>query len=289
MAAPAISPVDKNAFNEIKMWAPQMGEHALFLNLMLNDDALKKQGMDIFLKFKAFTCNLSMDNWKNVRPLLAELKAYKQEVLSRLLKGEWLGSVFPRFVRHILDELIYFEKKLDGQKMTVEDEVKFWNRINSEHAAFAAHLLDPDEMVLIKAAQSTSEKIAGLPISQIVLALESGVALDKFSEHLEQAVKEHKVLSIIQPDLISHVVREGKRGNQTMEAAAKGFSAHHIEPPAVRTVSFQHCNEDIKQSTLSNAPSESVFQQPSFQQPSFPPYSPAYSPTSAGRQKTSFK
>ena len=220
----------------VGMWAPQMAEHALFLHLLLNDAPLKEEALEIFDRWRKFICEDNMRNIRDVLPLIEELKAYKEDVLARLNAGEWLGAAFPSFVDHILRELIYFANKLAGVKLSSIAEVAFWNSINSEHAAFASHLLDPSEEELHDKADATHKKIKDLPVTRdiksIVLALEAGVELTEFNKQAYLGALENKIKSVIPASLLYHVIREGQHGNAVLNKLL-GQPSDEVIPPAV--------------------------------------------------------
>lgn len=192
------------------IWVPQLAEHALFLHMMLYDADLKEEAAEIYLRWREFYCNEKMQDMRRLYQLLPELKEFKQRVLQRLLAGEWLGTAFPSFVQHILDELLYFESKLNGKVYTLEEETVFWNKINSEHAGFAAHLLDPVEEKLHDKADLTAKKIKALPIGNIVMALEAGKELTEFNKQALMGVIDNRIKSVIPESLLRHVIREGE-------------------------------------------------------------------------------
>lgn len=206
----------ENKFKLLEMWVPQMGEHALFLHLLLADAKLKDEAGDIYIRWRKFYCDNKMENFNELYPLLAELKSFKAHVLKRLNVGEWLGWAFPQFVEHILRELIYFEEKLNGRVFSQSEEIKFWNEINSEHAGFASHLLDPSERELTDKADATSKKIENLPITDLVLALEAGRELTEFNKQTLHAALSNKVKSVIPVSLLKHVIREGEYGTSVL-------------------------------------------------------------------------
>ena len=213
---------------EIESWGPQMGEHALFLHMLLYEPTLKQRALNQFYLWKSLVCT-EMSDPVAIMAALQDLEALKMEILERLNKGEWLGSVFPQFVDHILKELRYFKRKLNGQTMTAAEEIQFWNEINSEHAGFAAHLLDPTEEKLVDEADATSKRIRMLPAQNseaaVILAMEAGVDLHQFNSKAYDAVVANKIKSIIPPTLLKHVVREGEIGNNVLGQFIGGTEA----------------------------------------------------------------
>lgn len=205
---------------EIELWAPQMGEHALFLHLLLHDPALKQRGLEIFHRWQLYICQNVFNDVQRVLELVNELEAYKTEVLNRLLNGEWIGATYPQFVDHILRELRYFKNRLLGAPLAPEQEVKFWNTINSEHAGFASHLLDPTEEASVDKADATMKEIRNLPSlgdeASIIMAIEAGINLTNFNIESYGGILNNKVRSVIHPTLLRHVIREGQIGQNVL-------------------------------------------------------------------------
>lgn len=211
------------AANEIDFWARQMSEHALFAHLGLEDPDLKDAALQTHLALEDFRkrFNQSPNNinvMNSILPLLKKEREFQISLLEKINQGNWIGWIFPLFLTHVTLELDYFVDKLNGIKYRPEDEVIFWNRINSEHAAFAAHLLDPSERELFVAADQMSLKFMNIPKSEremmIKLSLIASKELDKFAKDAQAAGK--TVKSIIHPVLLAHVIREGERSIQTL-------------------------------------------------------------------------
>ena len=204
----------RNAQREVgelaEIWVPQMAEHALFLHMLLYDEELKEEAAEIYMEWRKFYCDEKMKDTSKLYKLLAELKEFKQRVLKRLLAGEWLGSAFPSFVQHILNELLYFEDKLNGKVYSKEQEIAFWKRIHSEHADLASHLLDPVEQKLHDTLDITADKVKAIPVANIVLALEAGKELTEFNRVALMGAISNKIRSIIPESLLRHVIREGE-------------------------------------------------------------------------------
>ena len=213
----------KTAANEIDFWARQMSEHALFAHLGLEDPDLKDAALKTHLQLenfrKRFNANPNDLNLMNqILPMLKAEREFQIKVLQLLDSGKWVGWIFPLFMNHVTLELDYLVDKLNGIKYSPQDEVLFWNRINSEHAAFAAHLLDPSERKLFLKADELSMKF-NLPKSErdmmIKISLKYSKELDQFNKTAQKAGK--TVKSIIHPVLLAHVIREGERSIQTLQ------------------------------------------------------------------------
>lgn len=215
----------ETAMDNVGFWSHQLSEHALFLHLGIEDSGLKARGLDLHKRFEAFRSSLSdkttIAQMEKILPLVKELRAYKVEVLTRLLKGEWIGWIFALFARHIILESDYFLDKLQGIAYSDREEIAFWNIINGEHASFAAHLLDPSERDLSQTADNLSQKIAKIVTSEdemmAQISLKAAKELDAYNRAAQKGIGKHTVQSVIHPVLIDHVVREGQRSIQTLD------------------------------------------------------------------------
>ena len=205
------------AQDEVAFWARQLSEHALFLHLGIEDAPLKARGMALHKEFEAFRTQFSNDpkNITQILPLAKKLRDYKMEILTTLNTGKWIGWIFPLFARHIILELDYFVDKLNGIHYTDQDEIKFWNMINGEHAAFAAHLLDPSERTAFEGADKLSQEFANVVKTErdmmLQISLKSAKELDEYNRNAQKAQQNNQLRSVIHPVLLDHVIREGQR------------------------------------------------------------------------------
>ncbi len=210
----------EKARDEINFWSIQMSEHALLLHLGLEDPVLKQRGLELHEKWEKFIANLPTEPFSNVLPLLEELRAYKLKVVQTLQSGLWIGLIFPSFARHITRELDYFVDKLNDVLFSDKEEVKFWDKINSDHAGFSSHLLDITERELSLEADYLSQKIKRIVRSEremfIKISLKAAKELDEFNRSAQRCILRNKIASIIHPVLIAHVIREGERSIQTL-------------------------------------------------------------------------
>jgi|GEM_PF-6832209 len=212
----------KAAANEIDFWVRQLSEHALFLHLGLEDKKLKKEALRLHTKFEHFRRKFNEEHrdihlMNSVLPLIEKEREFKVQVLNRLESGEWLGWLFPLFVNHTILELDYLVDKLNGVSYGFQEELQFWNRINSEHALFASHLLDPKERTLMLAADAAAQKFnqtGGEYNTMLQLSLRASKELDAFNKEARAAGK--NVQSVIHPVLLDHVIREGERSIVTL-------------------------------------------------------------------------
>ena len=87
----------------------------------------------------------------------------------------------------------------------------FWARIMEDHSEFIAHLLDPQEKVLIAASRKSAELFAKLRADKPegkTKALAEGQAMVAFKTTATKGIEEGKIKSIIHPTLADRVRRE---------------------------------------------------------------------------------
>lgn len=259
----------QTASNEIDFWVRQLSEHALFLHLGLEDKKLKKQALHVHKKFEKFREEfnnnpLDIELMNSALPLIKKERHFKVNVLKRLNNGEWIGWIFPLFVNHTILELDYLVDKLNGIQMTFAEELEFWNRINSEHAAFAAHLLDPQERESVRTADAQSEKFKTLPQDEIdmwlKLSLEASKELDAFNKKARTAGKGIK--SVIHPVLLDHVIREGERSILTLKnlLASNENSMEMMSEPEESYDALSQMQENANSMTTDSIPEPQSFE-----------------------------
>jgi len=208
--------------DDIDFWSRQLSEHALFMNLGLDNVDLKRRAASLHKDWEAFRRGPRRVNDAIV--LVRRLRAFQMEVHTRLLAGEWLGSLWPLFVDHIRREGDYFLEALQGKQVDPKTECQTWLGFMGEHAAFAASLLDQSEAERIQQARQFQAQFGqlfhdcgnavGSQLSS--LSEKSGQDLDAYFNSLGVG-KPGGAKSIIHPVLAEHVVREGRRFLQTIE------------------------------------------------------------------------
>jgi hypothetical protein len=214
-AAPA---VDFN--DEIEFWSRQLSEHALFVHLGLLDMPLRTRALELHQQWEAYR-----QARKGLPPLEAsgralglalDTRGLLVHVYDRLAKGQWIGWLWPLFIDHIRREGDYFIDIMQHKTPNAENTCKTWLVFMAEHAAFAAHLLDPTEAAKIRAATAyigEFERLHGgcnaLNEQLLTMTVKAGKDLDNYFTQL--GVGSPQLKSIIHPVLAEHVVREGKR------------------------------------------------------------------------------
>jgi hypothetical protein len=208
--------------DDIDFWSRQLSEHCLFLMLGLDDRNLKARAQRLHEEWEKFR--------RGARPIQAaialtrETIAFKSEIYTKLAANQWLGWLFPLFVDHTRREAEYFLAALEGKQVDPAVECQMWMTFMGEHAAFAAHLLDPSEAENIREALRLQQKFGehfhdcGAAVGPQLSSLgeRSGQELDAYFNGLGIG-KPGGAKSVIHPVLAEHVVREGRRFLQTMQ------------------------------------------------------------------------
>jgi hypothetical protein len=145
---------------------------------------------------------------------------WKKEMKGRQESGKLQSLVWPLFFEHTAREADRFSQRLAlYSRRQIEfdraEVVDFWSKTMSEHSAFIAHLLDPQEKLLIEQAERLEKAFANPS------ALRGGGQADpvmKAAEEIldyktvgEKGIRSGMIKSIIRPELAAHVRREAVR------------------------------------------------------------------------------
>ena len=220
-----------NPESEIVFWSRQLSEHALFMHLGFVDKDLRDEAHDLHKRWEAFRAD-GRESVEGFNVLAQDLKEYKMRVLDRMLalttntdeNPAWIGWLPATFVQHITRELNYSVAKVNGRTVTPEEEVNFWTLINSEHAIFAAQLLDPSERDLIQMAYDLAAQIEGGNTCEsclfVQISLDGARELDAYNKKAKDLMNDNSLISNIHPVLLTHVIREGLRSIEALQNAA---------------------------------------------------------------------
>ena len=174
---------------------------------------------------------------------------YKATLGDAQRNGTLRSLVWPLFFDHTRHEAERWTRRLEqvgsGESEFDRDEVvPFWANIMDEHARFVAHLLDPDEVELMKTALKTSEVFAeltpGASGSVRAIAKHPGVVakalvknpeLDEvlsaaeeildFKTKAARDIEAARIKSIIDPRLADHVRREALKFVDELKRAGR--------------------------------------------------------------------
>jgi len=238
---------DRIVIDDIHFWSHQMEEHAEFMYLGLVEPSLKNRSMEFKKIYEDYHNRHFMSKGIEEHKLILddsdfqklkedldineivkineEFKKFKEGIIDRLKKGEWLGWLWQSFIQHLLDELNYFNGKI--QLKYDGDEVQFWNKMNADHVGSGGHLLDPDfknDELIVKSFNLYHElqKMDKGEKEQLIhMSLNYAKELDVFHKKTQDAVINHKIDSVIHPLLIEHIVREGERSIYSLTKLAQ--------------------------------------------------------------------
>jgi len=212
------SAIDFN--DEIDFWSRQLSEHALFVHLGLLDMPLRTRAQELHEQWELYRQSRKGLPTREIAGralgLAMDTRSFLGHVYERLGKGQWIGWLFPLFIDHIRREGDYFIEVLQHKPQEPEVVCKNWLVFMAEHAAFAAHLLDPVESAKIRQATAfigQFEKLhagcAAMNEQLLSLTEKTGKELDQYFAGL--GVGTAKLKSIIHPALAEHILREGRR------------------------------------------------------------------------------
>jgi hypothetical protein len=142
--------------------------------------------------------------------------------------GKIHSLVWPLFFQHTAREADRFATRLDMYnrghvEFDRRELVDFWSKTMGEHSGFIAHLLDPDEKLLIAQASKLeasfrSESFRNVRGDDVLKAAHE--VLD-FKTVGEKGIYAGKIKSIISPPLASHVRREAVKFIDELERTRK--------------------------------------------------------------------
>lgn len=216
-------------YEEVQFWGRQMMEHALFIHLLTQVEPFRTSAYEIFKRWERFLADLNEQNWREVYPLLRELRDFKQELIEHLQRcpAPWLGWAWPAFLTHILREADYFALKLSQAAIDADDERRFWATIMGEHCFFTASLSDPYDRKTIHASNDLGERLIAAAEAEpdvevfALLTQQYAAELTAFLGQLAQERAQCQTVNVIHPALEAHVMREQMRGNETLNRLAE--------------------------------------------------------------------
>ncbi|HJR20463.1 MAG TPA: DUF2935 domain-containing protein, partial [Dongiaceae bacterium] len=210
-------------------WNDILMEHALFFVLLMPGpdlDGPRRQAEEFQRLFaQQFEQSSGIDAGNYVAfnqatvDLARRFSDYKRTMQEQQEAGQLHSLVWPLFFDHTAREADRFAQRLDlYSRREIEYErgevVAFWSQIMSEHAAFIAHLLDPQEVELINQADQMQVTFADpsmLSAAPGDPVLDAAEQILDFKTAGEKGIRAGTIKSIIQPDLAAHVRREAVR------------------------------------------------------------------------------
>jgi hypothetical protein len=212
-------------------WTDILMEHGQFFAMLMPGDELAQQRAEAE-RFKAGfaahfdharSASIDRTNYADLNRRTVELVKpfidWKHRMSDAQAKGKMRSLVWPDFFDHTALEAERFTRRLDqfsrGQaELDRREVVDFWARIMEDHAEFIAHLLDPQEKMLIAASRKSAEMFGKLRTEHAskpdgkAKALVEGQAMVAFKTTATKGIEEGKIKSIIHPTLADHVRRE---------------------------------------------------------------------------------
>jgi hypothetical protein len=209
-------------------WNDIMMEHAMFFVMLMPGPELqgpRNQAQQFQQMFsEQLMRSRSIDSGNHVAhnqrsiDLARRFSDYKKEMRERQESGNLQSLVWPLFFTHTAREADRFAARLAMySRGNIEFErpevVDFWSKTMSEHSAFIAHLLDPQEKMLIAQATAMENRFANPAAlrgaGDPVMAAAQEI-LD-FKTAGERGIRTGMIKAIIPNALADHVRREAVR------------------------------------------------------------------------------
>ena len=221
-------------------WGEQMMEHAMFFVMLMpgpelagprgEADGFQRQFADQLARLKS--SRLDRGNYAAFNNSTVELAnrliAYKQRMEAAQTAGQIRSLVWPTFFSHTRNEGIRFANRLrqlnsGNAAFDRREVVPFWADKMEEHSLFVAHLLDPTETTLKKAAETSAGlfgKLEDAPVTSKDPAMAAAQTIINFKVAAEKGIQAGQIKSIIHPALADHVRREAVRFKDELTRAA---------------------------------------------------------------------
>jgi hypothetical protein len=217
-------------------WNDVMMEHAMFFQSLMPGAELDGPRSQAAQFERAFAQQL--DQSRGLTPenfvafnrrsidLAKRFSDYKKALREQQATGKIRSLVWPLFFEHTAREADRFAARLDlYNRRQVELErgelVEFWSKTMGEHAGFIAHLLDPDERLLIEQASRMERAFLREGFKDVGgdEVMKAAKEILDFKTVGEKGIYAGKIRSIISPQLASHVRREAVKFVDELERA----------------------------------------------------------------------
>ncbi|MGQ0559505.1 MAG: DUF2935 domain-containing protein [Sphingosinicella sp.] len=220
-------------------WGDIMMEHAMFFAMLMPGDELASQRGQAEQFQRSFEGhlgrlrNVSLDRSDFVQmnrttiELVRPFAQFKRDMQQAQESGQLKSLVWPLFFEHTRHEAERFMARLgrlSGGDASFDraEVVPFWAQIMDEHSQFIAHLLDPQEDLLIEAAEATSDTFRGIRTrgGSTASVMAAAQAIIDFKTAAGQGIQTGQIKSIIHPALADHVRREAVRFKDELTRAS---------------------------------------------------------------------
>lgn len=223
-------------------WINQMGEHGIFLASAMDEPTLKLLGLEHLKKagyqfyadaldmFKRFSDNPSKQQVRDTIKWLDDQAAWEDQLL-KLTFEVWHGYNYPKVIHHYHQELNYFRARLEAhlsnKTISSHDELHFWTDIVRDHVIIIDKLLDPTETNLSNLLHNRSQEMKQVlrEIKERHNVVEKSIQSIRDAQRsldvIDEILMAKDLASVIQPALLSHIIREDNRALSYLEASHK--------------------------------------------------------------------
>jgi hypothetical protein len=213
-------------------WNDIMMEHSMFFVMLMpgpDNEGPRRQAEEfqrLFQQQLQLSSSIGSDNFvafnRRSIDLAKRVSEYKKTLQEQQTQGKVRTLVWPLFFEHTAREADRFAARLaqyNSRQIEFErsEVIDFWSKTMGEHSGFIAHLLDPQEKLLIGQAKKLEDAFLGSGIRQVG-GQAAGDAVMKAAQEVldfktvgEKGIRAGKIKSIIRPELASHVRREAVR------------------------------------------------------------------------------
>ena len=209
-------------------WNDIMMEHVMFFQQLMpgpENDTPRRQAQEFERMFAQQLersrgineSNYVAFNQKSI-DLARRVSDYKKTLREQQASGKVRTLVWPLFFEHTAREAdrfaarlaLYNRRQIDLERSEVID---FWSKTMGEHSEFIAHLLDPDEKLLIDQAEKLGKSFRSREFRNVGgdSVMKAAQEVLDFKTVGEKGIYAGKIKSIISPRLASHVRREAVR------------------------------------------------------------------------------
>lgn len=209
-------------------WNDIMMEHAMFIAMLMPGrevDGLRRQAEEfqrLFAQQLKMASGIQPDNYvafnRRSIDLAKRISDFKKTTRQQQLDAKVRTLVWPLFFEHTAREADRFIACLEQyNRRQIEydrsEVVEFWSTTMGEHSGFIAHMLDPEERLLITQANRLEEAFlrGGLRNAGGDAVMKAAREVLDFKTVGEKGIRSGKIRSIIHPELASHVRREAVR------------------------------------------------------------------------------
>jgi hypothetical protein len=209
-------------------WNDIMMEHVMFFQQLMpgpENDGPRRQAQEferLFAQQLEQSRGINESNYVGFNQksidLARRLSDYKKTLREQQASGKVRTLVWPLFFEHTAREADRFAARLalyNRRQIELDrtEVIDFWSKTMGEHSGFIAHLLDPDEKLLIDQASKLEKSFRSREFRNVRgdAAMKAAHEVLDFKTVGEKGIYAGKIKSIISPRLASHVRREAVR------------------------------------------------------------------------------